>query len=331
MIRRRGIILSSAMWAVWLVSRTVLYLRVTAPHMSGDVGIYQRWYACCLAHGTFPVGDPMWQYPPGAALVFWLAGRLPGNYVDNFVALAIVCDLAITVVLSARARRGGSMAGAWFWVCAVPSLGAVTVARFDVVPVALSVAAVCLAGQGGARGALIGAGAAIKIWPVTLLAGTPPGQWRRDLAAAAAALAAVCVAFPGAVVSFLTHQAARGVEIESIVATPFMIWRQAGWGGTVVYQFGAMQLSGWPVALAQDASFVGLVLAGVAVVGWRLFTASGRARWRPEFAADAPLAATLLFLVVSPVLSAQYLIGSSGSPLRAWPPGAPRSARPPWR
>ena len=308
MIRRRGIILSSAMWAVWLVSRTVLYLRVTAPHMSGDVGIYQRWYACCLAHGTFPVGDPMWQYPPGAALVFWLAGRLPGNYVDNFVALAIVCDLAITVVLSARARRGGSMAGAWFWVCAVPSLGAVTVARFDVVPVALSVAAVCLAGQGGARGALIGAGAAVKIWPVTLLAGTLPGQWRRDLAAAAAVLAAVCVAFPGAVVSFLTHQAARGVEIESIVATPFMIWRQAGWGGSVVYQFGAMQLSGWPVALAQDASFVGLVLAGVAVVGWRLFTASGRARWRPEFAADAPLAATLLFLVVSPVLSAQYLL-----------------------
>src|SRR5690349_13750954 len=74
MIRRNGIA-SSAVWVVWLVTRTVLYLRVTAPHMDGDVGIYQRWYACCLVHGTFPVGDPMWQYPPGAALVFWLAGR----------------------------------------------------------------------------------------------------------------------------------------------------------------------------------------------------------------------------------------------------------------
>jgi hypothetical protein len=200
------------------------------------------------------------------------------------------------------------MAGAWFWVCAVPLLGTFTVARFDVVPVALSVAAVCLAGQGGARGALTGAGAAVKIWPVTLLAGTPPGQWRRDLAAAAAVLAAVCVVFPGAMWSFLTHQAARGVEIESIVATPLMIWRQAGWPGTVVFQFGAMQLSGWPVALAQDAAFLGLILAGVAVLGWRLLIASGRARWRPEFAADAPLAATLLFLVVSPVLSPQYLM-----------------------
>jgi hypothetical protein len=304
----RKAIPSPALWAVWLATRTVLYLLVTAPHMGGDVVIYERWYACCLSHGTIPVADPMWQYPPGAAMVFWLAGRLSGGYVDNFAVLAIGCDLAVTFMLCARARRGGSTAGAWFWVCGVPLLGTTTVARFDVVPVALSIAAVCLASRSGARGALIGAGAAVKIWPVTLLAGSPPGQWRRELAAAAAVLAAVCTLFPGAAVSFLAHQAARGVEIESVAATPLMIWRQAGWAGTVVYRFGAMQLSGWPVVLAQDASLLGLVLAAAAVFGWRLLIASGRARWRPEFAVDAPLAATLLFLVVSPVLSPQYLL-----------------------
>jgi Glycosyltransferase family 87 len=307
MTRRKGI-LPFALWAVWLTTRTVLYLLVTAPHMNGDVGIYQHWYACCLSHGAFPVADPMWQYPPGAALAFWLPGRLPGGYTDDFVLLAIGCDLAVTLMLCARARRGGSAAGAWFWVCGVPLLGVVTVTRFDVVPVALSVAAVCLAGQGGTRGVLIGAGAAIKIWPVTLLAGTPPGQWRRDLAAAAVVFGVVCVLFASAAVSFLAHQAARGVEIESVAATPLMIWRQAGWAGTVVYRYGAMQLSGWPVAFAQDASVLGLILAAVAVLAWRLRIASGRARWRPEFAADAPLAATLLFLVASPVLSPQYLL-----------------------
>ena len=61
-------------------------------------------------------------------------------------------------------------------------------------------------------------------------------------------------------VSFLAHQNARGVEIESVAATPFMIWRQAGWHGTVVYRFGAWQLSGVHVALAEDASRLGLVL-----------------------------------------------------------------------
>ncbi len=298
-----------ALWAVWLVSRTVIYLAATAPRMSGDVGISQRWYVCCLSPGTFPVTDPMWQYPPGAALAFWLPGQLPGGYLAGFVFLAIGCDLAITVMLCSRARRGGSWAGAWYWVCAVPLLGAITVTRFDVIPVALSVAALCLAGQGDIRGVLIGAGAAVKLWPLMLLAGTAP---RRTLTATALVLDVVCVIFAPATVSFLAHQAARGVEVESVAATPLMIWRLAGWPGTVAYRFGAMQLSGWPVALVQDASRLGLVLAVAAVLGWRLFIAAGRARWRPEFATDVPLAATLLFLVASPVLSPQYLLWVTG-------------------
>ena len=303
---------SLALWVVWLATRTALYLNATVPGRDGDTGLYQQWYACCFSHGTFPAADPMWQYPPGAALVFWLPGRLPGGYVEHFMFLALGCDLAITFMLYSSARRGGSPAGAWYWVCGVPLLGPVIVGRFDVVPVMLSVAALCVAGRGGVRGALIGAGAAVKVWPVTLLAGLAPGQQRRGVAAAAAVLAVVCIIFASATASFLAHASARGVEIESVAATPFMIWRQAGWPGTVVYRFGAYQLSGGHVAFAQDASGVALVLAAAAVIGWRLLIASGRAGWRPEFAADAPLAATLLFLVASPVLSPQYLLWVTG-------------------
>ena len=302
----------AALWAVWLATRTALYLVATAPGADGDVGIYQRWYACCFSHGRFPLTDPMWQYPPGAGVVFWLPGHLPGGYVSSFVFLVIGCDLATTLMLGARGRRGGSLAGAWYWVCGVPVLGAVTVTRFDTVAVALSVAAVCLAGRGVVRGALAGAGAAVKGWPVTALAGMAPGQCRRGLAAAAVDPVAVCVLFGSQTASFLAHQAARGVEIESVAATPFMIGRQTGWHGTVLFQFGAYQLSGAHVALAQDASRLGLVLVTAAVLGWRLLIASGHARWRPEFLADAPLAATLLFLVVSPVLSPQYLLWVTG-------------------
>ncbi len=303
---------SSALWPVWLVTRAGFYLLATAPGGDGDVGIYQRWYACCLSHGRFPLADPMWQYPPGAAPVLWLPGRLPGGYMHDFVFLAIGCDLAITFILCRAARRGGSLAGAWYWVCGVPLLGVVAVIRFDIVPVALSVAAVGVTGAGVVRGALAGAGAAVKVWPITLLAGMAPGQGRRGLAAAAAVLAAACVLFGSETASFLAHQNARGVEIESVAATPFMIWRQAGWHGTVVFRFGAWQLSGAHVALAQDVSRLGLVLATAAVLGWQVLIASGRARWRPEFAADAPLAATLLFLVASPVLSPQYLLWVTG-------------------
>jgi Glycosyltransferase family 87 len=309
---RSRLVPASALWAAWLATRAMLYLLAMAPHGDGDVGIYQRWYACCLSHGTFPLADPMWQYPPGAGLVFWLPGHLPGGYRNAFVLLAIGCDLAITLMLCRAARRGGSWAGAWYWVCGMPLLGATAIARLDLVPVALAVAALTVAGRGVVRGALIGAGAAVKAWPVTLLAGLAPGQWRRTLAAAVAVLAVVCAVFPGETASFLAHQNARGVEIESVAATPFMIWRHVGWPGTVAFRFGAYQLSGSHVVLAQDASRLGLALVTVAVLGWQLLLASGRVRWRPEFAADAPLAATLLYLVVSPVLSAQYLLWVTG-------------------
>jgi len=304
--------LLAVLWGIWLATRADLYLVATAPHLNGDVGIYQQWYACCLSHGRLPAADPMWQYPPGAALAFWLPGHLPGGYVDAFVLLMVGCDLAVTLMLLAAARRGGSMAGSWYWTAAVPLLGTTAVTRFDVVPVALSVAALALAGRPGVRGALIGAGAAVKVWPVTLLAGTAPGQRRRGLAAAAVVIAAVCVPFAGTLGSLVAHQHARGPEVESVAATPFMIWRQAGWPGTVVYRFGAMQLSGPHAALALDASRAALVLAALAVLAWRLRVDTGRAMWRPEFPADVPLAATLLFLVASPVLSPQYLLWAAG-------------------
>lgn len=302
----------AVLWAAWLGTRADLYRLATARGGDGDIGIYRHWYSCCFARGAFPAHDPTWQYPPGAALVFWLPGRLPGSYVENFVFLALGCDLAITLMLCASARRGGSRAGPWYWVCGVPLTGAVAVTRFDLIPVVLSVAALTMTRRGAVRGVLAGAGAAVKVWPVTLLAGLAPGQRVRGLAAAAVVLLASFAVVPGATASYLAHQDARGVEIESVTATPFMIWRLAGWHGTAVFRFGAFQLSGEHVAFAQDASRLGLVLVVAVAVAWQLLIASGRARWRPEFAADAPFALTLLVLVASPVLSAQYLLWPVG-------------------
>ncbi len=271
-----------ALWALWLASRAVLYLISTDPRTVGDVGLYQHWYACCLSRHAFPAADPMWQYPPGAAAVFWLPGRLPGSYLDDFALLAIGCDLAVTAVLCLAPRRGGSLAGAWYWVCGVPLLGPLAVGRLDMIPVALSVVALRMAGRSGVRGALIAAGAAVKAWPVTLLAGTAPGQWRRALAALAVVLAAACVFFREPALSFLAHQGARGVEIESAAATPFMIWRLAGWHGVLVYRYGAWQLGGEYAALARDASRASLVLVAAAAAAGCAATPRGRLRGRPQ-------------------------------------------------
>ena len=302
---------SFALWTLWLVTRTVLYLAGTVPRFAGDTGLYQHWYACCLSRHAFPSADPMWQYPPGAGLALWLPGRLPGSYLDDFALLATGCDLAVAIVLYTASRRGGSRAGAWYWVCGVPVLGSLVVGRLDMIPVMLSVAALCAAGRGGVRGVLLAAATAVKAWPVTLLAGTAPGQWRRVPAALAAVLAPLAL-FRGPMMSFLAHQGARGAEVESAVAVPFMIWRLAGWHGTVAYEYGAWQLSGEYAGLAVDVSRLGLVFIVAAVTAWCVLTARGRIRWRPEFAADAPLAVTLLVLVASPILSPQYMLWAIG-------------------
>jgi hypothetical protein len=309
---RRAWATTAALWTAWLLTRVMLYLLATAPRLIGDVGLYKQWYTCCLSKGDFPLSDPKWQYPPGAALVIWLPGHMPGSYVDDFALLTIACDLAVMLMLCRSARRGGSMAGAWYWVCGVPLLGAISVGRFDMVTVVLTVGALLLANGGRVggtvRGALIGVAAAIKVWPVTALTGVPPSQWRRSLATAAAVVAAVWAVFPKQMASFLAHQYTRGIEIESVAATPFMVWRLTGWHGRIVFSYGSWQLSGDYATLAEDAAKVGLALAAVLVLIWWLGLVTGRIRWRLEFTTDAPLAATLLFLLASQVLSPQYML-----------------------
>jgi len=102
------------------------------------------------------------------------------------------------------------------------------------------------------------------------------------------------------------------VEIESAAATPFMVWRLAGWHGALAYRYGAWQLGGEYDALARDVSRAGLVLVAAAVAAWCVLTARGHIRWRPEYAADAPLAVTLLVLLAAPVLSPQYMLWAVG-------------------
>ncbi|HEX6525396.1 MAG TPA: glycosyltransferase family 87 protein [Streptosporangiaceae bacterium] len=343
-----------ALRAVWLATRTTMFVLATTPGLlgyRGDVAIYHRWYDCCFAHGAFPAADSMWQYPPGAAVVFWLPGVLPGSYLRDFAILLLATDLAITVMLARHGRRPAgafsrgvntnppdppardtsrrsftwperpsrpftarrprgslTLVAAWYWVCGVPLIGPVALTRFDLVPVALSVAALGIAVRPAVRGGLIGAGTAIKIWPLALLAGTPPGQWRRTVIAAAVAAGVVFATLIGGLPSFFGHQDARGVEIESVVAAPIMIWRQAGWHGNVAFHFGSQQLSGPGVGFARDISMAAMALAVALFLAWRVLIRAGRAHWHPEFAVDAPLAATLLFLVTSSVLSPQYLL-----------------------
>ncbi len=310
-MRRDGNGLVLLAWAGTRVPLILMALAVMPyPRISWDVVLYERWSGV-LREGHFPVHDVYWQYPPGAALVMLAPGKLPGSYFTGFVAASVLADLVVCGLLLWMGRRqparDSSGAGAWVWVLAVPALGPISYVRFDMMVAAVAVAALAVSARPALSGALAGAGAMMKVWPVLLLLGARPrGRAWRALAGAVAcgviSLTVFAALMPGSL-EFLRYQGGRGIQIESVPGSVFTVARHFGWDGTLALRYGSREYVGPGVeAVAFAALLLSLAGFGLLLV-WRL-----RARWRPAVPYDAALAATLLMVVTSRVLSPQYLV-----------------------
>ncbi|AVH59194.1 MULTISPECIES: glycosyltransferase 87 family protein [Streptomyces] len=297
----------------WGLTRLVLLLFVfkvyvfPGPDVTSDVSvIYQGWYEV-LRHGTFPLDDVTWQYPPAAALAILSPGLLPFlGYAQAFFVLAFLADFVVFGLLQyAGLRSGKTLRGCWVWVIGVPLLGPTVYARYDVMVTAVAVAAL-LAGTRHPRvmGALVGFGAMLKVWPVLLLVGAVR---RRVWAAAAVTAAGIAVVFtvsmPGAV-AFLTFQRDRGTEVESLGSLVFHVARQYGWDGQVLLNYGSVEFLGPYVDVVSTAA---LVLTGVAF-GWLLLWRLRARQFLPHTLADAAFVAVLMFTTTSRVISPQYMV-----------------------
>jgi hypothetical protein len=171
-------------------------------------------------------------------------------------------------------------------------------------------------------GALAGLGAAVKVWPVfALFAEWDRGRARRALAAAAVAIALsflIAQIFFGDQTGFLSHQAGRGLQVEAVGASPWEL-RQLVTGTLVptVQRYGTNEIdSGLADAVARvldAAAFVALIAA--AIWWWmrdRRIAAGRRDLEDPDLARDFVFTIVLLFIVVSRVLSPQYMIWMVG-------------------
>ncbi|MFD9007226.1 glycosyltransferase 87 family protein [Streptomyces sp. NPDC059582] len=297
----------------WTATRLPLLLCVLkvsvfpGPDVTSDVSvIYQGWYEV-LRHGTFPLDDVTWQYPPAAALAVLSPALLPFlDYATAFFVLAFLADLTVLLLLRyAGPRPGGSSRGAWTWVAGAALLGPTLYARYDVMVTAVAVAAL-LAGARHPRtmGALAGVGALLKVWPALLLVGA---LRRRAWGAAAVTVGAVAALFalamPGAF-AFLAAQRDRGTEVESLGALVFHVARHFGWRGEVLLNYGSVEFLGPYVDVVSTAA---LALTGAAF-GWLLLWRLAATRFLPHTLADAAFVAVLMFTVTSRVISPQYLV-----------------------
>ncbi|MBF6229305.1 DUF2029 domain-containing protein [Nocardia abscessus] len=276
---------------------------------AADLTLYRGWAEFIVDQNAFPLDDERWQYPPGAGallVVPWLIGGGLG-YNGIFFALVAAADAGVLGLLIRAARRTGwetAQAGPWLWTVGVALLGRVCYGRFDLIVAATAVAALLWSmRRPAAAGAAAAAGALLKLWPVVVVLGLR----RRALWRMSAVMAVVGVTVivgltalgPGAW-SFLRFQSQRGLQIESPAATPLLIARLVNGGWTIVHRYGAEELSGPAVSAVARACVAAMLLGGTVllVIWWRI---------RPP-AADLVLAAVLLALVTSRVLSPQYLV-----------------------
>jgi hypothetical protein len=338
---RRALRTSIEWAAIWLVTRLLLVWVViarpgTQQDVRGDVRLYYGWSAALLHGSTTPFADARWQYPSGAALVMAGPRLLPFSYVTSFLVLALITDALVTLLLWHRGGRvSGSRAttvprGAAYWIVGVALLGPVAITRFDIAPSAAAVAAMLSPVVVG--GLLIGAGAGVKLWPavLALLPNRRRGIERPLAQSIAVVVGVLLVTLPvvaldaGIATAALRHQASRGLQIESIAASPFVVSHMLGLSSAAGYSYGAFQITG----TAASAVALATLVVGVGAIcfllwdAWRPVAPSFLLRLAPRSWVNEqtdrsrscpPLASTatailLCLLVTYRVLSPQYLL-----------------------
>ena len=338
---RRLIRLDSAVKAAmcWAIGRAVvLALMQPESEAFGDVGYYFNSVHSLFA-GT-PAANVLVEYPTP---VVWLLcvpyalsqGHWPVFFVV-FVALLLALDAAILALVWRTARRAGvdPTPACWTWIAFVPLMGPITYLRLDLLTAACTVVAVAALGRPLA-GAMAGAGAAIKLWPAVLWPATMVDRRQAvrssvAFAATGGVLAAASWAWAGwdRLVSPLGWQADRGLQVESVWATPAMLARL---GAPESYPIGisryqAFEITGPITESLVAASSGGTVAGGLVLVALYVLWLR-RTERTPAQAGLLMIAATLIMIVANKTLSPQYLIWLGG-PLAAALALAPRASAP---
>jgi Glycosyltransferase family 87 len=274
-----------------------------------------------------PYRDFVFQYPPLSAAPMVAAAAITSDpllYPYAFAALAAVAALVIAVAGAALHARLGPpeelRPHLWLSALALFLVGVTLETRLDVfaaAAVALALWAMA-ADRPALAGALLGAGAALKIYPGLLvpafLAPLVVDGRRREAATCLGAFAgtlvlaclpAALVSWPGFVHALGIHSI-RGVQIESLSAT-VIAWVRTMRGEPldVVRAFGARDLSG---GAAPAVAAAGRVLVPLLALAGGILAALDRSVPRLQRVVDGVTLAIAGIWVASPVLSAQYLV-----------------------
>jgi len=316
----------------WLVTRgAVLVLLCTDE--SGVLGDVRYYHESVAGLGDDGMAGTLVEYPVPAVALLWVPYLLlylvdaAGLYVGLVPALAALTDLAFLAFL-VRSRRwhrprhayAGIPAAEWAWLLGVPALGATAYARFDLIPgILVGLAMLYLVHRPAVAAAFGALATGVKYWPAIVLptiAAPRIGRVRVlvSIAGVGVALALVSLALGGwdRLFSPFDYQGARGLQVESIAATPAMLaWGNGAEGYATHYAtYKAYEVTGPMVgALLQLTTLatvaVALTLAALWLLAWLRIREGERGVDALVWLGVASVGG---FVVTSKVFSPQYVL-----------------------
>jgi hypothetical protein len=308
------------LWAAFVLVHFWLgYLNLYAPgYPLGDLTVYQFWVDQALtAHYVAGIDGP-WVYPIVAFLPMALA-RIFGSdsYAGTWLSLVFLLDVIAFGMLTGWGRNRRNTAVGWWWVGFLVLLGPIAFGRIDAISVPIAIAGVLLvATRPRAAAVVLTIATWIKVWPAAIIAAiliTVRARVRVGVAVVVTSLAivggALAVGSGANVLSFVTEQASRGLQVEAPVSTPWLWAARAGVPNTFAYYDNVMltwQLRGPGVetATALSTPLLALVMAAITVLG--ILAVRNRAAVQ-DLLPSLALGYVVAFIAFNKVGSPQYL------------------------
>ncbi|MBS5743977.1 MAG: glycosyltransferase family 87 protein [Cutibacterium avidum] len=255
-----------------------VFIKPSSNYITGDVQYYLWWM-----QGGQPDPVVLPEYPLPVVwflrALHWSAGD--SYFIPAFATTMLLLDALLAVAMWIHGHR----AGALWWIVLVPFLGPIMWNRFDMVPaVCMGLAALWYRRHPAACGVMIALGAAVKLWPALLvlpMISRHKAAIRRLIAfgatGVALALASLLDGGWGRLVSPLTWQSGRGLQVESVPATVpvYQHFKNPDGGYKVeMSKYNAFEIFGPGASTWQSLSTILMALTvalaiGVALLSWR--------------------------------------------------------------
>jgi uncharacterized membrane protein len=304
----------------WTLTRLVpLCLLLVYQGVLGDVTYFQAGIDNLPESGFDAV---LAEYPLPAVLVVsipWVLTRVmgaPALYPLFFVLLVLAADALFTATLARTSaeRRRPALA---FWLAAVPLIGGLALARFDLIAGILAALGLLAVGRPVAAAGLVSLATVVKLWPVLCLPPVLRNPEHRTrsvvvvfLVGAVSGIATVLLGGWHRVWSPLSYQLDRGLHVESVVGTPVVIaWAAGPTPWRVSYsRFKSFDVTGPGVSETLLVSSCLTVALAVALVALWVRLWHNRHGNSVDAVAWTALAAISGYIASAKVFSPQYLL-----------------------